>query len=103
LGRIGENLSLQATEKGHQVVGHSLSQKELDILTQKGIVTASTINELVQKLKPPRIVFLYTPHGSPMDLVTLELMESLKSGDISVDGGNSFWEKSVERMEISST
>ena len=30
LGRIGGNLSLQAIEKGHQVVGHSLSQKELD-------------------------------------------------------------------------
>ena len=97
LGRIGGNLSLQAIEKGHQVVGHSLSQKELNSLSQKGIVTAPTISDLVHKLKPPRIVFLYIPHGNPMDLVTLELMESLKSGDIVVDGGNSFWKKSVER------
>ncbi len=97
LGRIGGNLSLQAIEKGHQVVGHSLSQKELNSLSQKGIVTAPTVSDLVHKLKPPRIVFLYIPHGNPMDLVTLELMESLKSGDIVVDGGNSFWKKSVER------
>ena len=38
LGRIGGNLSLQATKKGHQVVGHSLSQKELDSFSQKGMV-----------------------------------------------------------------
>ena len=97
LGRIGGNLSLQAIEKGHQVVGHSLSQKELDSLSQKGLVTASTICELACKLEPPRIVFLYIPHGDPMDSVTLELMENLKSGDIVVDGGNSFWKKSAER------
>ena len=29
LGRIGGALSLQAMEKGHQVVGYSLSDKEL--------------------------------------------------------------------------
>ena len=97
LGRIGGNLSLQAIEKGHQVVGHSLSQKEMDSLSEKGIETVPTISDLVHKLKPPRIVFLYIPHGNPMDSVTLELMESLNNGDIVVDGGNSFWKKSVER------
>ena len=93
LGRIGGNLALQAIEKEHQVVGHSLSQKELDSLSQKGMVTALTVSDLIHKLKPPRIVFLYIPHGDPMDSVTRELMENLQSGDIIVDGGNSFWKK----------
>ena len=97
LGRIGGNFSLQAIEKGHHVVGHSISKKELENFSKKGVVIAPTIGELVNKLEPPRIVFLYIPHGNPMDLVTLELMENLKSGDIVVDGGNSFWKKSVER------
>ena len=97
LGRIGGNLSLQAIEKGHQVVGYSLSQKELDSFSQKGMVTVPTVNDLVNKLKPPRIIFIYIPHGDPMDSVTLELMENLESGDIVVDGGNSFWKKSVKR------
>ncbi|HIA31915.1 MAG TPA: decarboxylating 6-phosphogluconate dehydrogenase [Nitrospinaceae bacterium] len=97
LGRIGGNLSLQAIEKGHQVVGYSLSQKELDSFSQKGMVTVPTVNDLVKKLKPPRIIFIYIPHGDPMDSVTLELMENLESGDIVVDGGNSFWKKSVKR------
>ncbi len=97
LGRIGGNLSLQAIEKGHQVVGHSLSQKELDSFSQKGMVTVPTVNDLVNKLKPPRIIFIYIPHDDPMDSVTLELMENLESGDIVVDGGNSFWKKSVKR------
>ena len=97
LGRIGGNLSLQAIEKGHQVVGHSLSQKELDSFSQKGVVTVPTVSDLVHKLKPPRIVFIYVPHGNTMDSVILKLIENLESGDIVVDGGNSFWKKSVER------
>jgi 6-phosphogluconate dehydrogenase len=97
LGRIGGNPSLQAIEKGHQVVGYSLSQKELDSFSQKGMVTVPTVNDLVKKLKPPRIVFIYISHGDPMDSVTLELMEHLESGDIVVDGGNSFWKKPVKR------
>ena len=61
------------------------------------MVTVPTVNDLVKKLKPPRIVFIYISHGDPMDSVTLELMEHLESGDIVVDGGNSFWKKPVKR------
>jgi len=99
LGRIGGNLSLRAIEKGHQVVGHSLSQKELESFSQKGLMTVPTVNDLICKLKPPRIIFIYIPHGAPMDSVTLELMKNLEAGDIVVDGGNSFWKKSVERYK----
>lgn len=99
LGRIGGNLSLQAMEKGHQVVGHSLSEKEMGDLAREGFEPALTIKDLISKLEAPRIVFLYIPQGDPMDSVCRELMENLESGDTVVDGGNSFWKNSVQRYE----
>jgi 6-phosphogluconate dehydrogenase (decarboxylating) len=56
----------RAIEKGHQVVGNSLSKKELEDLSRKGFEPAPTIKDLISKLKAPRIVFLYIPHGDPM-------------------------------------
>ena len=99
LGRIGGNLSLQAMEKGHQVVGHSLSKKELEDLSREGFEPAPTIKDLISKLKAPRIVFLYIPQGDPIDSVCQELMGNLEIGDTVVDGGNSFWKNSVQRYE----
>ena len=63
LGRIGGNLSIQAMEKGHQVVGYSESDKELKTLGAKGLQTADSVRNLVEKLDSPRIIFLYIPHG----------------------------------------
>ena len=61
LGRIGGNLSIQAMEKGHQVVGYSKSDKELKTLGAKGLQTADSVRNLVEKLDSPRIIFLYIP------------------------------------------
>jgi 6-phosphogluconate dehydrogenase len=97
LGRIGGNLALQAMEKGHQVVGYSKSDEELNSLAKKGLEPTISIKFLVEKLKAPRIVFLYVPHGDPTDEVCKELKQYLKNGDIVIDGGNSHWKKSVSR------
>jgi len=99
LGRIGGNLSLQAIEKGHQVVGYSKSDKELNNLESKGLDPADSVRKLVKKLSPPRIVFLYIPHGNPTEEVCEEIKQYLENGDILIDGGNSHWKKSVCRYE----
>jgi 6-phosphogluconate dehydrogenase len=99
LGRIGGSLSRQAIEKGHQVIGYSKSDEELSTLAKEGLEPAETIQSLVGKLVPPRIIFLYIPHGEPTNEVCKELKCFLESGDIVVDGGNSHWKQSVIRYE----
>ncbi len=99
LGKIGGNLSLQAMEKNHQVVGYSKSEEELNTLAKEGLDPVRSIQSLVEKLKSPRIVFLYVPSGDPTDEVCKELKQYMKSGDIVIDGGNSHWKKSVNRCE----
>ena len=99
LGRIGGNLALQAMEKGHQVVGYSKSDKELNSLAKEGLEPTTSIQFLVKELESPRIIFLYVPHGDPTDEVCKELKQYLKTGDIVIDGGNSHWKKSVSRYQ----
>jgi len=99
LGRIGGSLSLHAMKKGHQVVGYSKSEEELKYLESKGLVPADSVQSLVEKLDPPRIVFLYIPHGNPVEDICVKLKQYLEDGDILVDGGNSHWKESVRRHE----
>ena len=99
LGRIGGNLSIQAMEKGHQVVGYSESDKELKTLGAKGLQTANSVRNLVEKLDSPRIIFLYIPHGKPLNDVCVEMKQHLQKDDILIDGGNSHWEGSSLRYK----
>jgi 6-phosphogluconate dehydrogenase len=86
-------------EKGHQVVGYSRTETELKSLGAKGLEPAYSIKEFVEKLDSPRIVFLYVPHGKPLDGVCADLKIHLQKGDILVDGGNSHWKGSVRRYK----
>ena len=99
LGRIGGNLSLHAMGKGHEVVGHSKSIEELKSLELQGLEPAESIENLILKLDSPRIVFLYIPHGNPVEDVCGELKQCLGKGDILIDGGNSHWKDSICRYE----
>ena len=99
LGRIGGNLSLQAMGKGHEVVGHSKSIEELKSLELQGLEPAESIENLILKLDSPRIVFLYIPHGNPVEEVCAEIKKYLEPGDIIIDGGNSHWKKSISRYK----
>jgi 6-phosphogluconate dehydrogenase len=97
---MGGNLSLQAMDKGHQVVGYSKVAQEVPPLAKKGLEPADSIPELLKKLKAPRIVFLYIPHGKATEAVCGELLEEMQKGDILVDGGNSRWHESRQRYEM---
>jgi 6-phosphogluconate dehydrogenase len=99
LGRIGGGLALQSLEKGQQVVGYNRSEEATKALAKDGLEPAFSLAELVRKLEPPRILFIYVPHGEPTDKTVAELKRLLKPGDIVVDGGNSHWKESVRHYE----
>jgi 6-phosphogluconate dehydrogenase len=99
LGRMGGNLALQATEKGHQVVGYDPVESESarKTLASEGIEAAASLRELVKKLDAPRLILLYVPHGEVTEQVCRQLLDIGASGDIVVDGGNSHWMDSKRR------
>jgi 6-phosphogluconate dehydrogenase len=97
LGRMGANLARHAIEKGHHVVGYNRSETATNALAQEGLEPAWSLSELVARLAPPRIIFIYVPHGAPTEQVVQDLHSLLAPGDIVVDGGNSHWEDAQRR------
>lgn len=96
LGRMGGGLAFQAMKKGIKVVGLDRNPSQSELI-KAGLIFVKTNKELVQQLKSPRIIFIYIPSGAAIDHLMEDLKTTLQSGDIVVDGGNSYWGDSIRR------
>ena len=81
LGKMGGNMAERLRRGGHTVVGYDRSQ-------DSGRDVAS-LEELVQALPAPRVVWIMVPAGDPTYQTVDALAELLEAGDVIVDGGNS--------------
>jgi 6-phosphogluconate dehydrogenase len=99
LGLMGGNLSLQALEAGMRVVGFDTKEPKQELRDRDGFTLLKDPGGFVAELAPPRVVFLYVPAGPVVDQVLDDLSEHLQSGDIIVDGGNSYWGDSIRRYQ----
>jgi 6-phosphogluconate dehydrogenase len=97
LGRMGANLARHAIEKGHDVVGYDPVGSIREALAAEAIDPVASLDEVVQKLDPPRVILQYVPHGDPTEQVCRQLLDLVSPGDIVVDGGNSHWLDSKRR------
>ncbi|HZA20369.1 MAG TPA: decarboxylating 6-phosphogluconate dehydrogenase [Actinomycetota bacterium] len=100
LGRMGGNMTRRLLREGHEVVGYSRDQKMVEQLAAEGAVGATSLEDAVAKLEPPRIAWSMVPAGDPTEEVIGELGERLGSGDIVIDGGNSNYRDTLHRAEI---
>ena len=91
LGKMGGNMVRRILrDSDHEVVGYNLHREVTDALAQEtGMQAAGTLEELVQKLEPPRSIWLMVPSGAPTQQTIQELHELLDKGDLIIDGGNS--------------
>ena len=97
LGRMGANMTSRLVKGGHQVVGYDRDPACVQSCVDDGAGGASSLAELVQKLQPPRAVWIMVPSGKPTDDTITQLLGLLQPGDIIVDGGNSKWTDSKQR------
>ena len=98
LGRMGGGLALQAIDKGYRVVGYTKHGVPND-LRRAGLQGITALADFPAALSRPRVVFLYVPAGPAVDSVLDDLVPQLDTGDIVVDGGNSYWGDSKRRHE----
>jgi 6-phosphogluconate dehydrogenase len=92
-------MTVRLLQGGHQVMVFDRSAEAIAVLTGKGAAGASSLEDLGQKLKAPRIVWLMIPAGAPIDDTIQRLSAILSPGDIIVDGGNSNYKDSMRRAE----
>ena len=97
LGRMGASLARHAIEQGHHVVGFNRSREKTQALIDEGLEPAWSVEELVAKLSPPRVILVYVAQGEATQRMSEALRPVLETGDIVVDGGNSHWADSQRR------
>src|SRR6202171_990297 len=99
LGRMGSGMTLRLIQGGHQVMVYDRVPEAGAALAGKGAPVAGSLEDLGQKLKAPRIVWLMIPAGPPVDDAIQRMSGVLSPGDIIIDGGNSNYKDSIRRAE----
>lgn len=100
LGRMGQAIALRLLRNGHRLHVYNRSQEPIDLLVKAGAQGASSLADLVGQLEAPRCIWLMLPAGEPTDQALVALSELLDSGDVLIDGGNSYWKDAARRAAM---
>ncbi len=96
LGRMGANMVRRLLKEGHQCVVFDMSPNVVQEMVKERAVGASSLQDLVKKLEPPRALWLMVP-AAVVDNTIRDLLPDLEAGDILIDGGNSYYVDDIRR------
>jgi 6-phosphogluconate dehydrogenase len=99
LGKMGGNMTTRLLQGGHRVVAYALHEATIQAAEAVGAVGARTLDEVVQKLPPPRSIWVMVPSGQITDETIRSLATRLSSGDTIIDGGNSYYKDSLRHAQ----
>jgi glucose-6-phosphate 1-dehydrogenase len=99
LGKMGQNMVARLIEHQWNVVATDPIRQARAKTKAQGAKIVSSASAVIKSLAPPRLIWLMIPHQA-VDEVLKEILPLLKEGDTVVDGGNSFYKKSVARAAL---
>jgi 6-phosphogluconate dehydrogenase len=101
LGVMGENLALNVEEHGFPVAVWNLEGEWVDRFIAKHpgkqLTGTKTFEEFTASLERPRRIMMMIKAGDPVDMTIKSIAPHLESGDILIDGGNSFFKDTQRR------
>jgi 6-phosphogluconate dehydrogenase len=105
IGVMGSNLLLNMADHGYSVIGFDLKQERADALEAAAkpgtkVKGLTNLSEMVKSLKKPRKIMMLVPAGKPVDDVINNLLPYLENGDIVIDGGNSYYKDTLQRIKF---
>jgi len=98
LGKMGLNLGKNLMDHKHEVVAFDLNASAVEEMKEYGATGTSSLNELVQSLQSPRVLWVMVPHAV-VDSVIDEVTPLLSKGDILIEAGNSHYKEYIRRYE----
>jgi len=103
LGRMGGNIARRLMRGGHEVVAWDRGVQAIEAVAADGATAAASLEDMADKLTAPRIFWLMLPAGEPTGQTIAALGKIAASGDIIVDGGNSFYKDDIRRAKALAT
>ena len=98
LGRMGANMVKRLIKGGHTCVVFDRNADAAKELVALGAVAATSLKDMASKLQQPRAVWLMVPAGV-VDATLKDLTPVLTSGDMVIDGGNSYYIDDIRRSK----
>ncbi|MQS51424.1 NADP-dependent phosphogluconate dehydrogenase [Companilactobacillus mishanensis] len=100
---MGKNLALNIESRGYEVAIYNRTGSKTENVVKehadKKLVPSYTIEDFVNSLEKPRRIIMMVKAGAGTDAVINELLPLLDKGDVLIDGGNTFFEDTMERNE----
>ena len=103
LGRMGMNMARRLLIGGHHVVVYNRTYEKVEQMEKEGAEGSKSLEELIQKLSMPRVVWMMYPAGELVDETVSILSSLLSKGDVIVEGGNSFYKDDIRRARMLKT
>src|SRR5215510_15001716 len=97
LGRMGANMVRRLMSGGHECTVWDVSADNVRKLADEGAIGAASLDDLIGKLNKPRAVWIMVPAGKATEKTVNDLAARLDSGDIIIDGGNSYFKDDARR------
>lgn len=100
LGSMGLNMVYKLLDEGYTVHAWNRSEGARLNADEAGAKTYGNIHEMTKAMKgEERVFWIMVSAGPAVDEVLSELKKHIKTGDIVVEGANSFYEDSVKRHD----
>jgi len=101
LGKMGANMVRRLVKDEHDIIVYDADKKVTsELATEHQLISAAdSLQDLVNALPTPRVVWLMVPHQYVDESIEQLLSAGLSAGDLIIDGGNSNFNLSKERAE----
>jgi 6-phosphogluconate dehydrogenase len=93
---MGAGMVRRLMTGGHECVVHDIDPNAIRRLVDAGATGAATLEELVARLEKPRAIWYMVPAGK-VDQELSTIIPFLETGDIVIDGGNSYYRDDIRR------
>jgi 6-phosphogluconate dehydrogenase len=100
LGKMGMQIARRLHKKGHHVTAWNRSLEPRMKFKRFGGAVVGTVEELVDVLPPPKLIWVMLPAGEATQTMLERLSVLLRRGDIVIDGSNSFFEDTIKRAKL---
>lgn len=99
LGRMGANIARRLMKAGYTVHVFDRDNKAVAALQVEGARGTSSLKSLVERMQPPRTLWIMLPAGDATEQTIAALEPMLAKGDTIIDGGNTFWQDDIRRAK----
>jgi 6-phosphogluconate dehydrogenase len=101
LGRMGANIVRRLVDNGHECVVYDHNPDAVKAMAGEDKITGvSSLSQLVDNLTKPRVVWVMVPAGDITTGAIKELVNTLQSGDIVIDGGNTYYRDDIRHAQL---